>query len=473
MAKYLKGKGNPNANIMFLMESPSSAEVKAQSPFMGKILKEMFNVYMPLANLSPNMIYTDHVFQWVIPYKPTQRKAYIAEHWEEARKDTQFRVLTSECQYIIPMGPTATRVFFGYNLDRIHGMPHKWDGKVVIPFISPHLALNSPSYMKYLVNDFKALRMALRGKLGVFRVNEEPTDYREGFWLPDNPHPDLVGIDTEWDTQDKLWCVQASVKPGTAMVLFTQTDWDKLSEYLEGKLAIIQNAKADLSRLTEAGIAYDGWIDTMIISYALQDQSQGLKDLSYQFLSIIMGEYKKVVEPSTIARAEEYLGKVVDATWPDPPQEKEWRKEPQMEYEQVTTVLPCTKRKKGAFKENGEYFYIKTKRGEEYVVKGTENGYWHTKNPTNISKKVEGLVNRNDPKDYFSKWGAIKEAYRKPVEDKLGKLKMGDLSEIDRNQAITYAGMDADCTLQLGPILAQMYEDRGMVMTDNMWRLLI
>jgi len=269
--------------------------------------------------------------------------------------------------------------------------------------------------MLAIQSDFQAIRDVISGKRPPRHIEDpfagkeiyaEISDSRAIAALMSRCH--RVAVDTEFG-EDGPICLTFSVHPGTAYLIASH-DTRTLEEFnywvdKGNLLTILHNSIYDLPNLEMMGIHPIKVADTMIAAYLLQSEPQGLKPLAYRHHGMEMQSYEEVIGDSTRLKALRYLAKAIEFDWPD--------------------AAPVIE-------------YPKGKR--------------HIRQPQNIGKKIAKILYDSTLKtaDPYDRWHKIpEEETRGFVEQCLGKMHMGNLSEIDYDKYVHYACRDADATLRL------------------------
>lgn len=291
----------------------------------------------------------------------------------------------------------------------------------------------------------------------------------------------LVAVDTEYDPRTLVpWCLTWSDQPGTGHIIMA-TDAPALAQFNAANADatyIFHNAKADLPMLQKMGITVNRWTDTMVMAYHL-GYPQALKILAYRLCGMSMREYSAMVRPE---RRDKFIYWLIDAVclcYPDPPVEEVWVNEgPQMEWETKEVARPCTVRKRGCERcdchDNPHcpvclgkgYFYRETKRGDRIPIPGTEDGYWHVKQPQNPVAGLKRLLlnamgdSESDPGGAWDNWD---ESRQDSVIAIAGPPPVVTLADVDYDQAVWYACRDADATLRVYHVLQPLLEQYGLV----------
>lgn len=354
-------------------------------------------------------------------------------------------ILTIQPKWIITMGRISTQFFLGdVNIEMVHGIPHPIEFYglpiVIIPTYHPAAGLHNPDKMILFQVDMKVAGAVIRGDIEA----NPPTDLYEGkekyelistaqqctdalTHIP-TQHPGkerTIAVDTEW-AEDRPWCLSFSVTPGEAWVVMAdQTpSLAVLNEAVNyGDITtVIQNVLYDLPVLAEMGIRPKKVADTMVMAYLLQTEPQGLKQLAFRLVGMLMSSYKEMVGEATQVKAMKYLERVMEMEWPNPEPVLEWKK-----------------------------------------------GEPHVRQPQNIKRKVGRILSDTSSGeciDQFDRWKKMGDTIQ--VEQVLGMLKEADLSDISSDKAIHYSARDADATLRVYPILWRRIIEMGL--EDTFWR---
>ncbi len=239
--------------------------------------------------------------------------------------------------------------------------------------------------------------------------------------------PDIVAIDTEsvkkmfrgiWRGETVPWCISLSTSPGTGVVVMA--DNERLIEIVNRKLedvrtlTLIHNVMYDKVILDQIGIRPSNFRDTMVMAYLTQSLPQGLKDLAYRLCGMEMSSYEEMVRVPTTLNAERYLSKVADTDWGPVEERLVWVK------------------------------------GEPKIKKG-----WTLQKR---AKRILADYEKDDSTDIRERWEKVDEDMRVKAELELGKMPIGDLSEIDADKAVRYSARDSDATLRIYPKLLEIVE---------------
>lgn len=437
--RIVKGSGPLPSFGMIVGESSGEEEEAAGHPFVGRSGQELTQ-YMTRAELSRNMWRIENV----VSCHPNNNKT-TDEMVNCCKYRLVNRIFECEPKFIAAVGGFATRFFLGpVSLEYVHGIPYKIDHladgtnipeAIVIPCYHPALGLRTTEMMSHTQMDFYAIADTIRGKLTPRRIDQyinRQVDYK----LVTNPNEidfaSRVAIDTEW-AKGKPWCITWSIGEGMArMIMATDTACiNRLKEWWEDPdvECNIHNALYDIPVLWQLGIRPKTVADTMVMAYLLQTEPQGLKPLVYRYFNIKMSEYLKVVGSANQMKAMDYLTRVYFRQWEDPELIERW----------VGNKLK-------------------------------------PRQPSNIKKRVKKILTdfyRAHERELtevnlYDRWYRIKgNEGREVVEEMLGKMEAGDLSDIDFDKASRYAMDDAINLYMLKPLLWEKIQAMGL--EDTFW----
>lgn len=410
----VKGEGQIPCKYLLLGEAPAYNEVREGRPFVGDTGKELDN-YLMRNNLHRGMFRIENVIPVVVSKQEKSNRVKMRELLSKHEIHLHDVLQTVRPEWIIALGVLANMPFKDdIDMERDHGIPYEWEGYKILPCYHPAAGLHETKRMTECMEDIKQVAKVVRGEIQVESVVEREPNYRETkghiFVTYQN-----IAVDTE-TVNGKLWSVQFASQPNKAWFVGRDSpSIESLDRVFEGRNIILHNAMFDLQVLAQVGIHPTHWVDLMQMAYLLQ-LPQSLKKLAWRYLHIPMKTYKEVTSPANHRLGKEYLEKVVAMTWEDPPKEKIWD------------------------------------------VRKQE---WRDKQPQNIVTKVRRLLKTATPEtDLQEKWSNM--TCTEQVESKLGKMPEGQLCDIDRKDAIHYACMDADVTLQLYPILNEKGKREGL-----------
>lgn len=316
-----------------------------------------------------------------------------------------------EPRLIIALGAEAARFFMDdpdLDMDLVNGIPHRVDGRVIIPCFHPAVALSNDS-------------LALKLWLGIKAAAEYVADADPArIWTP-NPRtvhvtrvrlrePEIItrpaAIDTE-GTPGHPYSIQYSRNPDEAVVV--SADDAKWLDF-RGQ-CIFHNAKYDVRMCREMGVQLPPaslWEDTMVMAYCRQDLPHGLKALSYRLLRRHMTSFEETVRKHFNPVALDYL-------------------------ETVALVKGWT-------------------RPAEALVEDKTTGRLKTYRPNATDARAKSILTTyaKDPNaDINDLWFNITKEQRDEVEETLGSFPRFGIEAVPQREADQYGGTDAASTLEL------------------------
>ncbi len=420
----------PHPQVMGIAEAPGPEEDRVGRPLIGTSGREA-RQHLDINGITTMGLYLTNVLKCHPPNNRDPKPDEMANclpHLKQEIKDVN-------PQYIITMGRYATRALLGdIDMEMVHGIPHKWGGKVVIPTYHPAAGLHDPNLMVMFHADMRIAGAVCRGKILPYHVKDKWKGEEEyqlakpsekvNYYTHPPRSTDAIAIDTEW-AEGKPWGLSLSTQPGEAFVIrYGETELlQKVNQIVQGDITtVIHNALYDLPVLAQMGIYPAKVADTMVMAYLLQNEPQALKVLAYRHCGMKMNSYAEMVSPATKVKALEYLELASLREWPDSKPVLEWPK-----------------------------------------------GEPHVRQPQNIGRRIRRILADNHAGkdiDPFKRWNQIDD--RSEVESMFGRLTEADLSDIPRQDAIQYSARDADATIRIYPLLWERI--RGMGLEDVFWR---
>lgn len=321
--------------FLFVGERPGIEENNKHRPFIGRTGLEFNDHYLGLAGLDRDRVYVTNTIKcFGEEDSPPEGLATSC-----AAKFLMGEIEEVNPRIVVLMGATACSVF-GYDVEMQHGIPVYSGGRIWLPMFHPALGLHDTRMMKPIADDFKALGLLRRGRLQVAKDEYPEPTYEELETVDDvydvigQPYDDACPLftDTEHDPiENKLWCITASVEPGTGWMARPGTDaFRGLAHWLycptrrhDGKRArkvVLHNRMYDEIELWKAGVPVPPQrvIDTMQLSYHTQCQPQSLKQLGFRLCGMVMQEFDEVVLGPSTDVALEYLERASFYDWPKP-----------------------------------------------------------------------------------------------------------------------------------------------------------
>lgn len=500
------GQGPTDAEVMCIGEGPGKQERNMHLPFVGKTGEELNNTYLPLSGLSRSDVYVSNAFRcsWA------ESKDVPPDHIVRSCAEFHLRRELNQIKprVVVLMGGIANSLI-GRKVDIHHGTAVEADllGHRVLCYSSFHPArgLHQSSTMQQLLDDFRRLKLFLRGDLPLaLDTCPNPSYYQlktadEVDAVLAHRLRDKIAVDTE---SSKTWkgykntihyvtyCSTFCLDEGEAFLVMRsdKAAWDRLGYWLvrwRGKI-LCHNLPHDWRAFDQCGVQlpWERSQDTMAQSYVLANLAKGLKPLAYQLLSSSARSFDDVVRPYGIRAVMEYIADAAMREWPAPEQEETG--------EFVTKVCPnCDG--KTAIKTitqspcvcgNGSVEY-ETKKGNTKVKKcpmckgkavintatyqdcTCDGGYVTVPKMTRkqgLGQKLNRLITdyiNNGMSDDFDPWERLNgwDLAIQPMIDEMGPPPLDSVDLVPVDELLDYAASDAHNCLRIEPIMSARMVD--------------
>lgn len=420
------GDGPTPASIMVIGERPGIQEPLAGRPFIGAAGKEL-DRYLALGGIKRSDVYITNLVKTYQDYDPTPQEV------EDAIPELLAEMEAVQPGLIIPVGRFAIRYFLGdVDVEQVHGLLHFPAGlPAIYPCYHPAAGLHNTESIQFVHNDF----------LGLADLDKriQPVDQWPHPLYPANHPPSYyasIAIDTE-GMPTTPWCLTASQIPGEAMLVMAGDEmrlrWYK--EWLACSPAAckveLHNSMHDLGVLRAMGIHIpdDKFIDTMILSYHLCLEPQGLKALSYRLAGMEMKSYDEVIAPGR------------ELVW------GEWM----AAAEAVAVGIPPP---------------------EDYLVWEDKISNWRVKHPQTIQQRIhrmfgdvgkKGILLPSNPEgvDIRKRVESWEDSAAETLIYNIGVPPEPTLSNIPQAEAQAYACRDADATGRIAQFLVERVKEQG------------
>ncbi len=156
--RAVPGEGPSNASIMFIGEGPGFHEDRQGRPFVGpagKFLEELL--------ASVGLKREDVFIANVIKCRPPGNRDPQPEEIAACAPYLERQIALINPKVIVTLGRYSMEKFFpGQTISRIHGLPRKIGGRVVVPMYHPAAALHQPKYKADIEEDFRKLPKILK-----------------------------------------------------------------------------------------------------------------------------------------------------------------------------------------------------------------------------------------------------------------------------------------------------------------------
>lgn len=417
---YVPGVGYHNADVMLVGEAPGKVEsFETGVPFTGPAGAEM-DRWLKMAGLRRELMYVTNL----VKCNPPDNRDPTSEEVGKCE-----RLLLREVQVVNPttiatLGVEALHYYLpDADLEQVWGIPQRTDaGLTIFPLYHPAYGLHMPRMLPRIVGGFQRLAEYLEGRLEV-TVNSIVPDYSIVSSVPEwfDTYA-TIAVDTELTWEGQPLSVQLSGIQGKAVMVLCSNvaAMQQVKRVLERTdvLVVLHNAMFDLAVLHSLNIHPVDVVDTMVMSYLLQDQPQGLKPLAYRMCGMSMQSYNDVLGAAGKEKAVRYLEYVLETQWPP-----------------ADPLLTIAK-----------------------------DGTPRIKRPQSINSKVKSLLTAvtagkcANPETRWEKMDG-----REIVELALGPIPRADLRDVDTDTATNYACKDADATRSLYPVLKRKLADCGLL----------
>jgi len=401
-------------------------EEREGEPFSGNTGKEV-RKELWRRGLDP-LIYFDNVCRCRPPMKSDGSEGDpLPEEIDSCAKYTEELIAEIKPELVICAGRFSARYFLNrddFTMEMVTGVPYRVPDRdfIVLPMIHPASGFHSQKNLSYVMNAYRVAEKVMAGEIEIeelpdypfipdYRIAETVEDLDQYLW----PNVQLFALDTEAGADGYPWSIQLSQDHNTAVMVLCNNKpvLNHLRDFIhnENPLLIIHSALYDIPELAKVNIHPKNITDTMIMAYLLQDEPLGLKSLAWR-QGMKMNSYTEVIYNARKSSAIHYLETAHEMDWPDPP--------PIVEY---------------------------------------KGGIPTIKNPQNIAKKAKRILGDvakgkrlKDgqlvcPRERWYKIG--EDEGRGMVEEVLGPMPDGFLSDIPLHDAVLYGCSDADATLRV------------------------
>lgn len=420
--------------VMVIGEAPGYWETEKGRAFVGPSGREL-DAYLEVAGLHRWDCFVTNVAK--CRPRAADPKANVKPDAKTIRcckSELAIEIMCVDPAIIITCGAIATHALMpGIGpMEKVHGLPFAWEGRIVWPTFHPAAALHRSSTRISTLGDFTALGDYLfyeseRGyppPARSLKPTESPVTYAgsedmiEGQLLK-AAVGSLVAVDSEW-CNETFWCMSFSGAPEQAAVIFPGPFLVDIAELVADPtvLSVFHNALADLPFLADVGIVPARFTDTMLMAYLLQTEPKALKHLTFRHFDMPMVSYTSVVGDAGVPKALDYLADVLLAEWPEP----------------------------------ASYTWVK-------------DGEMRTTRPWNAHRYAHRYFKvHNEGGDIRSLWvqNAEEAPAKQMVEHKFGPMPEGNLSDVAHDVAVDYSARDADATMRIYPVLKAQIEAAGL-----------
>lgn len=458
-----------DGGILFVGEDPGKMENNLKRVFVGPTGEEFNNTYLPRAGTSRGAINVTNACKC---------------HWadsSDAPPDNLVRscadfhlpgeIKTLDPSMIVLMGGTANSLM-DWDVELEHGIMHEdcelygWTGPIYSTF-HPTLGMHKSDKMQALLDDFRDLKLYIRGELQPLKsmctdpVYERLYHASQVRSICEGRYLDPIAVDTEsikrWKgykptihyTPDRLtFCIE----PPYAYLIMRK-DEGAISEFAKQlrrfRKLYMQNMPHDDWALAQMGIytPWDRCYDTMSGAYHDGRMLKGLKPMGYRLAGIRMTSFDEIVVPYGYERALDYLSEANLRAWPKPAQE--WTGE-------------MANRNCQECKGKGSLSLGRGRSRKAYAC-SCDGGKVDAKVMTryqSLNQSIAGVFTalRKGPVKVYERWDAWTDKLHlvpaiTELIAKLGPIPLPSIDYVPDEPAMVYACGDALVTRLIGPIL--------------------
>jgi uracil-DNA glycosylase family 4 len=442
VGRRIKGEGPRDARIMVIGEHPGKAEAKTGRVYSGRgvgdELSRFFNgVRLPDRS---DVFLTTWIREWC-----GEDGEYTAEDWKRDLPELEAEIRLVQPEVIVCLGSHVTRYFLGdVTLEETHGL--QWclppdsraralftdPGRVVVHAgYSLAAGFRNPDFGAAIAYDFAQLEAYLAGELSARILYDDPfpaPEYREITDIDDLDRVMAEGGRISSDTEGyphAPWSVQGCTRAGTAwcvrysnrLLIERFVDWVRTVPALYH--FVFHNSLHDLEVFRAFGIdtrriTFD---DTMIMSYNLQIEPQGLKPLCVRLCGMQMQDFDDVMGDASLRLAQDWLFNALET------EEFEHEHRRQEEFIRLTTTPYVDKKGK-----------VKPGRKLRTLPKLPKS---------KLHQSIERCLRSKDPRKL---WGDQIIDRQVEAEARYGRIWEATLDHVPPDTALRYACRDADGT---------------------------
>ena len=151
------GEGNPNAEIMFIGESPGPQEAKIGRPFVGRSGKFLNSLLQSIELKREEVFITSPIKYYLGKRKPKN------EEIEHGKTHLLKQVGAVNPKVVVLLGNIAIKVLLGgkYAVSKIHGKIFHKNGRIYFATFHPSAAMRFPEIREQTKKDFNKLKKVI------------------------------------------------------------------------------------------------------------------------------------------------------------------------------------------------------------------------------------------------------------------------------------------------------------------------
>lgn len=453
----VRGEGPSPADVMLVSDYPGREEDRTGRTLSGRTGRETDRFLNGYDLPHRRDIYLTNLYKLWYP-----EGNYPEPLDEQNRLELLDELARVQPKTIITLGRHSARWFLGdVDLEDVFAIPWEQDNRVIFPVHNPAAGFHNAEMQNRVTYGFEQASQYLKGKIQARRLYDdlfpnpvylEITDPR---WFVCLNGVGELSIDTEGHPH-RPWSIQFCVHPGTSYIVCADHP-EAVAAFLnwlarEKPIVVYHSALHDRPMLRAlaklAGVSYLIPVldtleceDTMVMSYLLQLEPQGLKPLCVRHCGMRMQSYDEVLGDAGFKVATDYLVGLYDL------EQLDWEINCHEEFARINAT-PLTdaaghpKRDKlGAIK------YRKTT-----VIPPVPK--------TPLHKSLERCLRSQEPRRL---WGDQVEDIRVAAYAHVHEeMPEPTLDLIPRPKAVYYGCRDSDGTTRVKPILRERVESMGL-----------
>ncbi len=157
--KVVFGEGNPNADVLFVGESPGAMEDASGKPFVGRSGELLTKMIENVLLISRNDVYITNI----VKCRPSNNDIPTPSQAHTCQPYLMKQIELIRPKLIVTLGATAYHYLTGDDTDisKIRGTIHKQNGYTIIPTYHPSYLLRNPSAKKDVFDDLLKVKNLL------------------------------------------------------------------------------------------------------------------------------------------------------------------------------------------------------------------------------------------------------------------------------------------------------------------------
>jgi len=157
--KVVFGEGNPNADVLFVGESPGAMEDASGKPFVGRSGELLTKMIENVLLISRNDVYITNI----VKCRPSNNDIPTPSQAHTCQPYLMKQIELIRPKLIVTLGATAYHYLTGDDTDisKIRGTIHKQNGYIIIPTYHPSYLLRNPSAKKDVFDDLLKVKNLL------------------------------------------------------------------------------------------------------------------------------------------------------------------------------------------------------------------------------------------------------------------------------------------------------------------------